>query len=174
MVRVKDLRGRAEVDSQAEFVAAHGAFALIQSPPDPLLQKIAMSLQSSRTVAMAHRNRLAERLFVMLRGFEGLEVIFLPEPHQGQQFRVGRAPALEVTVNEPSVSKLHASLTFAAESRSLVLLDLGSSNGTFHNTQQLGGEPVPLQDGDTLGFGDAQFMFLNAATLYLHLRAAGR
>lgn len=80
-----------------------------------------------------------------------------------KEIRVGRAdpksdvvPELDLTPDnglEKGVSRLHA--TIKASSRGLVLIDLGSTNGTVLNTYRLPAEqPYPLQSGDEIRFGD--------------------
>jgi len=55
--KVRELRELANL-STGDFESAVGPFVLVQRPPDPLLQKIAMHVMGARTVGMAHRNRM--------------------------------------------------------------------------------------------------------------------
>ncbi|HEY8206956.1 MAG TPA: FHA domain-containing protein [Myxococcaceae bacterium] len=155
-----------------DFASAVGPFVLVQRPPDPLLQKIAMHTMGSRTVGMAHRSRMAEQLLEMTARFEHLQVIS-PRPSRAfQEMVVGRQPDSDVPIFEPSVSGRHALLIWRGEDERVFLRDLGSTNGTFVNATDIGRREVTLSDTDTLCFGDAQFLFLMAQTFQTHLITA--
>jgi len=77
--------------------------------------------------------------------------------------RVGRAdpnsglePELDLTNDggaEKGVSRLHAEIKLYKQG--VVLIDLGSTNGTLLNTYRLPPEqPYPLQSGDVIRFGE--------------------
>lgn len=169
MPSVKELKALAEVDVQ-QFRTEHGPVALIQQPPDPVFQRVAMQLGQGRTVFMAHRSRLAERLMTMLEGFDYLDVLFLKPKRHGHLFTVGRVESCDLLVHEPSVSKQHAYLKWDQNAGTCWVRDAGSTNGTFVNAQPLGpGQEHQLFDGDGLAFGDAQFLYLLSNTLHAHL-----
>jgi hypothetical protein len=169
MPSVSQLRPFAEA-SLASFRAASGPVALIQQPPEPVFQQVAVRLASSRTVGMAHRSRLVERLLVMLQGFNNLEVHCLRPSADGEEYTVGRMDGCSLVVRDPSVSKHHATLRWHAERGACSVRDAGSMNGTFVNASPLGDQELMLNDGDALAFGDAQFLYLRAETLHSHLR----
>jgi pSer/pThr/pTyr-binding forkhead associated (FHA) protein len=81
----------------------------------------------------------------------------------GQQFplpngaavRVGRALDNEIVVSHSSVSRHHASLENI--NGTVMVKDLNSQNGSFVGNRRVTGS-VPLNDGDTIRFGDAQFI----------------
>ncbi|WP_164015723.1 FHA domain-containing protein [Pyxidicoccus trucidator] len=172
MPSVKQLRPFALATLEA-FLEASGPVVLVQQPPEPVFQQVAMRLGEARTVGMAHRSRLVDRLFVMLRGFDALEVHFLRPDVDGQQFTVGRVEGCSLVVPDPSVSKHHATLRWHAEAHDCSVRDAGSMNGTWVNAQALGPEQERmLNDGDALSFGDAQFLYLRTETLHAHLRMA--
>jgi adenylate cyclase len=60
-----------------------------------------------------------------------------------------------------SVSRLHA-LVQMREGGAISLVDLGSRNGSFINNRRVS-VPVVLNDGDSLVFGDQEFVFRNPA-----------
>jgi len=67
---------------------------------------------------------------------------------------VGRAAGNAVRIDDPSVSRLHCSLSLGSGGGTLIA-DVGSVNGTSVNGQFLGrDEARPLQTGDVLGVGD--------------------
>ncbi|MHB1329647.1 MAG: adenylate/guanylate cyclase domain-containing protein [Gemmatimonadales bacterium] len=74
---------------------------------------------------------------------------------QGQPVIVGRSPDCEAVIPDPTVSRRHAELT--ATPHSLVVRDLGSSNGTTINGVRVStGELFP---GDAVLFGKVAFRF---------------
>jgi hypothetical protein len=172
MLTVKALRDVAASMTVEQFRARHGPAALIESPPEPALKRITMGMAGARTVGMAHRSRLAERLVAMLRGFDRLVVHFLAPGPKGVLFTVGRGDSCAVVVHDPSVSKHHATLSWDLAKHSCALKDEGSTNGTFAGTSPIGQEAHPLVDGDSLSFGDAHFMFVLADTLHAQLVAS--
>ncbi|MBZ4419290.1 FHA domain-containing protein [Myxococcus sp. RHSTA-1-4] len=172
MPSVKQLRPFALATLEA-FVEASGRVVLVQQPPEPVFQQVAMRLGEARTVGMAHRTRLVDRLLVMLRGFDSLDVHFLRPEVDGQEITVGRIDTCRLVVPDPSVSKHHATLRWHAEAGDCSVRDMGSMNGTWVNAQPLGQEQERmLNDGDALAFGDAQFLYLRTETLHAHLRMA--
>lgn len=74
------------------------------------------------------------------------------ELQAGEQ-TVGRSKNCEVAINDPSVSRKHVILKPAPSY--ILLVDLGSSNGTFINGKKVQGEGV-LENGDVLRLGDAE------------------
>ena len=174
MVSVNQLRPFAGAPLDA-FRAASGPVALIQQPVELILQDGAQRAAGGmRTVGMAYRSRMEERLLAMLRDFNNLEVRFFQPMVDGEEYTVGRADSCDLVVPDPSVSQHHATLRWNAAKSGFSVRDAESMNGTFLNGAPLGYRAqVPLHDGDTLAFGDAQFLYLSAETVYEQLRRAG-
>ncbi|RKH09249.1 FHA domain-containing protein [Corallococcus sp. CA053C] len=172
MVSVNQLRPFAGASLES-FRAASGSVALIQQPVEAFFRDLAPALIGARTVGMAHRSRMGERLLTMLRDFDNLEVHFLQPNQDGEEFTVGRVDTCDLAVPEPSVSQHHATLRWNAASGDFSVRDAQSMNGTFINGAPLGFKAqVMLHDGATLAFGDVQFLYLRAETLHEHLRLA--
>jgi len=77
---------------------------------------------------------------------------------------IGRDPACDLPVPLDTVSRRHARI--ASRAGSLLVSDLGSTNGTFLNDQPLGPQQeLPLRTGDALRVGSAIFRFLCGADL---------
>ncbi|QQR41490.1 FHA domain-containing protein [Myxococcus xanthus] len=170
MVSVNQLRPFAGASLDA-FRAASGPVALIQQPVE-LVGQHSRGL-AARTVGMAHRAYMDERLLAMLRDFDNLEVHFLQPSVDGEELTVGRTEACDLVVPDPSVSQHHATMRWNAARGGFSVRDAESMNGTFINGAPLGYRAqVLLHDGDTLAFGDAQFLYLRAETVYEHLRLA--
>lgn len=74
----------------------------------------------------------------------------------GRRLNVGRAADNELTLNDGSVSKIHAALLMTSEGTILVA-DTGSTNGTYINGRRITyGESRPIEEGDVIGFGDVE------------------
>ncbi len=76
---------------------------------------------------------------------------------EGQQRKsVGRTKENSVAIEDPSVSKLHASL-MVDPTRGLVVADTGSTNGTFVNGRRIAyGKAEPVGPDDILSFGTVE------------------
>ena len=73
---------------------------------------------------------------------------------------LGRESTCDVVVADRQISRFHARMTPTNEG--VMLEDLGSKNGTYHNGIMLSA-PVMLQDGDRLAVGIAQqFTYLSS------------
>ena len=82
-----------------------------------------------------------------------IPLIFKPG---GRRLNVGRAADNELTLNDTSVSKIHAALLMTAEG-TLLVADTGSTNGTFLNGRRIAyGESRLIEEGDVIGFGDVE------------------
>jgi len=64
---------------------------------------------------------------------------------------------VEIKLEDPFASGRHARIT--PQGRTLVIEDLGSTNGTYLNEEPLNG-PAPLHDGDRIRIGDSEFTYL--------------
>ena len=74
----------------------------------------------------------------------------------GKRLNVGRAADNELTLNDASVSKIHAALLMTGEG-TLLVADTGSTNGTYLNGRRISyGESRLIEDGDVVGFGDVE------------------
>jgi FHA domain len=86
-------------------------------------------------------------------GSKELPLVFKPG---GRRLNVGRASDNELTLNDASVSKIHAALLMTSEGTILVA-DTGSTNGTYINGRRIAyGESRQIEEGDVLGFGDIE------------------
>jgi NADPH-dependent 2,4-dienoyl-CoA reductase/sulfur reductase-like enzyme/pSer/pThr/pTyr-binding forkhead associated (FHA) protein len=72
---------------------------------------------------------------------------------QGLPLRIGRQAGVHLLLDEGSVSRQHAEISYNAGH--YLLCDLGSTNGTFVNEQRLeASRPYALQPNDVLRFGN--------------------
>jgi len=91
-------------------------------------------------------------------------------PQPGQMFvldqemtSLGRDPGNDIVINDPQISRKHSRIT--RQGASMVLEDVGSTNGTFVNGMRLT-SPHTLDSGNVVGLGDA-------VTLTYHGRGVG-
>ena len=86
-------------------------------------------------------------------GTREVPLVFKPG---GRRLNVGRASDNELTLNDASVSKIHAALLMTGEG-TLLVADTGSTNGTYINGRRITyGESRAIEDGDVIGFGDVE------------------
>jgi chromosome segregation ATPase len=83
--------------------------------------------------------------------------------------RIGRAPGCELQIDSSSVSRHHALVLMGQ--RDVIIEDLNSTNGVLVNGRRISRQP--LNDGDMLTIGEAQFRFtLNPAPRVLEAPAS--
>ncbi|MFC5028130.1 FHA domain-containing protein [Streptomyces sp. So13.3] len=73
---------------------------------------------------------------------------------QGGQVRIGRSAEADVPLDDPDVSRLHCTVTVAADGR-VTVADLGSTNGTTVDDRPVGERPVALSPGALLRIGES-------------------
>ena len=71
---------------------------------------------------------------------------------------IGRAPAVDIVLADPHVSRRHATVQLTADG--VWLTDLGSTNGTWLNDQRLTGS-VQLTDGDVVRLGRTDLRYFD-------------
>ena len=74
----------------------------------------------------------------------------------------GRSPQAAIYIDEPSVSRKHAKI-FTHQDK-VTIEDLGSSNGTFVNDQQIT-EKVTIQSGDMIRLGTVMLKFFSSSDM---------
>jgi hypothetical protein len=70
---------------------------------------------------------------------------------------LGRGDRAEIRLEDPFASSRHAHVY--AQAGTLVLEDLGSTNGTYLNEELLDTTPRPLHPGDHVRIGESEFVF---------------
>src|SRR5258705_2512471 len=80
---------------------------------------------------------------------------------EGRRLSVGRVADNELSLNDASVSKIHAALTMNAQG-TLLVADTGSTNGTYINGRRIAyGEARQVEDDHVVSFGDVEVRFRN-------------
>jgi len=92
----------------------------------------------------------------MRDGPREVHLVFKPG---GRRLNVGRVSDNDLSLNDSSVSKIHAALVMNQQG-TLLVADTGSTNGTFINGRRISyGESRPIEEGDVVGFGDIEVRF---------------
>ncbi len=97
-----------------------------------------------------------------------LVLIYPNGPNMGRRFALGSDPLLigrgsdcDIVVDLESVSRRHAQIE--RQGHQVMLKDLGSTNGTYVNQNQV--QESPLTDGDQVKIGNAIFKFLSGGNV---------
>ena len=83
-------------------------------------------------------------------------VLFALGDRDGQSLRIGRSPASDILLDDPSVSRRHAVLVHRGGRA--VLLDDRSLNGVFVNDARVG--EATLSDGDAIVIGHVSLRYV--------------
>src|SRR5919197_1479773 len=166
---IRALAGNLDVD---RFQRELGPFALIQRPAGLGASggTKAMGLPlNARATQIARPERLTGDVLSLLFEFEVLIVATLPPLEGSDALSVGRALNCDLVLDDPSVSKRHATLRWNEERRLCILEDRRSTNGTYLNGAIRIRKAVILRDGDIITFGEVPFWYLLTPTLYERL-----
>jgi FHA domain len=82
----------------------------------------------------------------------------------GEATTIGRAVESDIVITSRRVSREHARVQ--RQGRRLVLVDLGSTNGTFLNDERVLA-PVELRDGDRVSIGDVVLVYHDPESTFL-------
>jgi FHA domain-containing protein len=152
--------GLARVMPRERFVASHVRWFLVLEPrvvDDALGYDTAYTTDASADPEAAN-----------LTARDELNIIELVKSRSNpfaDRISIGRASNCDVVLSDSSVSKLHAHVR--DDNGQLLLVDVGSQNGTYINGSGL--EPhvaAPLNLGDQLRFGSVATRVADAATVY--------
>ncbi len=168
-MNITELRKIARRMDPAGFAHQVGPFALVQRPPKALVQLASEQLGVRETIPF-ERGKRVERALELVLSFEQLVIATLPPVREKDTLTVGRLPDCDLVVENPSVSKRHAVLSWDTRTRTASVTDLESRNGTRLDGRPIPrNEPRPLQDGEVVSFGDVDYWFLHAETLHRRL-----
>jgi pSer/pThr/pTyr-binding forkhead associated (FHA) protein len=153
--------------SQQAFVAAY---------PHPVLVEVeATPQQSGSDQGAAGATELLDSARIRKESLSSAQAhVYAVDTTRGPVL-VGRAPHCQLAIDHGSISKEHARLSREDGGR-LMLEDLGSTNGTFHNYNRLEPKhPVPVEIDDAISFGRGRALqFLDAPGFYDYLKILQR
>jgi hypothetical protein len=142
---LRDLRGGGGELRGDAATAAPGAEEALASPD-------ATGLHSASTLGPADIAGRSPRLAVERAPGHDPGMIY----DLGGEVVLGRGDTAEIRLEDPFASSRHARVY--EQGRSVVIEDLGSTNGTYLNEELLEG-PRPLHPGDRVRIGDSEFSF---------------
>lgn len=81
--------------------------------------------------------------------------------HDQDHYTLGRHPSCDLTLEHPSVSRLHAVIQYHGGTSEAFLYDCGSTHGTFLNKNKIKAQVhVPLHVGDTFKIGQSSRVYI--------------
>jgi hypothetical protein len=169
MFSVKELRAITDRMDPAALERELGPFVLIQRPPREVVDQRIAQLAMAQTLP-GRRERQAEGALSIIQEFLNLVVATLPPVRERDELVVGRQPDCDLVIDDPSVSKRHAVLTWDGTARACAVQDRGSRNGTRVDEAELGRRAFRLDDMAVISFGDADYWFMTTVALHERLR----
>ncbi|MGI9107021.1 MAG: FHA domain-containing protein [Pyrinomonadaceae bacterium] len=134
----------------------YGEFEAELQQEDEERERAAAGLTAPPTTPAETKNVVVHARVTVDRETEESTLHFKPG---GKRLSVGRATDCDLSLPHASVSKIHAALVMNREG-TLLVSDTGSINGTYINGRRINyGEARQLEDGDVVGFGDAEVRF---------------
>ena len=79
----------------------------------------------------------------------------------GSSMVIGRSSKCDISVDQESISRNHAKIVNTG--KSILILDLGTTNGTYVNDEPI--EEYVLRDGDLVKIGRTIFKFLSTGNI---------
>ncbi|RLB56514.1 MAG: hypothetical protein DRI34_09035 [Deltaproteobacteria bacterium] len=167
MQRLRDFMKVVNTLSMDEFVEQFPHPFLFYSETPGAIEQFSHTRLVSEPGGGSHIDRFSQQVLEF--------VPLLPNPHPGREFPrkafVGRDARRDFVVNHNTVSSRHACLIFEEERNAYLLVDSGSTNGTYLRGRPLeAGKPVPLRDGDVVTFGKLDLLFFSPQGAYRYLR----
>jgi hypothetical protein len=134
----------------------YGAFEAELKREDEERERLAAGGRAAPSSSAAEKSVTVRAHINIGKEAEDSTLLFKPG---GKRLSVGRATDCDLSLAHPSVSKIHAAILMNHEG-TLLVSDTGSVNGTFINGRRINyGEARQLEDGDVVGFGDAEVRF---------------
>lgn len=105
------------------------------------------------------KHQLASERVVFRFSIDGMPMEKTLDLVEGRRLSIGRTKENDLTIDDPSVSKFHASILLAANS-GLTIADTGSTNGTFVRGERIAyGNAAEVAPGDEVKFGLVKISF---------------
>jgi FHA domain len=118
-------------------------------------QRRGLGVQPPKGVPPIPEIEIIARITTKERSYE-IPLSFKPG---GRRLNVGRVGDNDISINDASVSKVHAAVLMNPE-ETLLVADTGSTNGTYINGRRISyGEARVIEPGDVVGFGDVEVRF---------------
>ena len=124
---------------------------MAEKTPDPGAVTLAPHEFEELTAAIRRRRSTERKKLPVLRVTSGSDMLAFCAIYPRERILIGRDEACELQVTDVSVSREHAAVTYHGPD-SLTLEDLGSTNGTRYQGEQVHGE-VTIQVGGEVTVG---------------------
>lgn len=173
MLTTRELRELATNTTLEEFERQLGPFVLIQRPPRSVVALAAARMGAGATMR-TERAPKGEKSMSLVLSFDELVTATLPPLRTIDALMVGRLPDCDLVVENPSVSKRHAMMTWMGHEQRATVKDLGSANGTRIDERLIGEREASLCDGDVVTFGAVDYWFQLTSSLYNRLTGVKR
>ncbi|MBI5508786.1 MAG: FHA domain-containing protein [Deltaproteobacteria bacterium] len=148
------------------LVTAAGSGEVLAREPERRREATVIFQHETIQMMRAGRAETVDKLLTLVG--KGSEVVRLCKKPESlwDNITVGRASTADVVIDDPAISSVHANFAIDYGDGSCSVEDVGSSNGTFLNRQQLQPHtPVGLKAGDCLRFGQSVFYYLTNSML---------
>jgi len=118
-----------------------------------------MDLPEMPSIEPAQTDASPERLICWVAiGENAMSKVKVPIPTD-RRITVGRSGSNNLSFDDPSLSKFHASISITIDG-AMSVADTGSTNGTFINGARIAyGKSVPFEAGDVVKFGTVEITF---------------
>lgn len=114
---------------------------------------------------------LVSELRVDLAAPAEASVVQIYGPNLGQRYAlakartvVGRDADSDIVIDSDSVSRAHAAFVLNLQTGTVLVTDLGSTNGTALNDGETSDDPMPLKNGDIVKLGSVMLKFLTGGS----------
>ena len=138
--------------------------AAVELAKHELRKTIAVRLATASGIREQINKHYAPRLIGVLPSGEKLEY-----PIDKHEVEIGKATHNHIVLTDPTVSNTHAIVLSRKDGYSIV--DLGSRNGTFVNSDRLGSDAHALRHGDKVQLGQTILTFRNPGETAANLTA---
>jgi len=115
-------------------------------------ETLAITANPHDTQMLRMRRRGESLTLPTIRVVAGPDMIRFCSIYPGERVVIGRDEGCELTLVDASVSRRHASISSSDDGETLLLEDLGSTNGTSYNEDPVHA-PVPIELGEPVQIG---------------------
>lgn len=103
--------------------------------------------------------QIKEEMFAAVFSINGIQKTINLQLKTNSRLSIGRSKENDLTIEDASVSKIHASLVLNSENL-LLVADTGSTNGTFVNNERIAyGKAFQIGNNDKVKFGNIDVVF---------------
>lgn len=170
MLTLGELRASPERISElgdcSVLIAAQGPDEVVVRPKKRKRATTMVFQHETIPIMRAERAEELERLRELVGGDSAVLPIRQAPGSFWDHVTVGRAASSDITLSDPAASNVHAHFAVEVDDHPVSVQDVGSSNGTFVNREQLQPHALTkLRSGDCIRFGQTVFYLVANSTL---------